>query len=90
MTIGCGVVRSASAMHLRRTGSIEAFVTIRHPDGSSQTVRAEHENEDDYLQAFRIWNATGRGPAGRYGMLMQLPMETGGDTFEFEFDRPVV
>ena len=72
------------------SGSIEAVVMIRHPDGSSQAVRAEHENEDDYLQAFRIANVTNRGSAGRYAMLMQLPMETGGDTFEFEFDRPGV
>jgi hypothetical protein len=73
-----------------QSGSIEAVVSIRFPDGSSQAVRAVHENEDDYLQAFRIWNATNAGPAGRYAMLMQLPMETGGDTFEFEFDRPHV
>lgn len=71
-----------------QTGSIRPVTWLRHPDGSSTEVHADHENEDDYLQAFRIWNITNRGPAGRYSMLMQLPMETGGDTFQFEFDRP--
>jgi hypothetical protein len=70
------------------TGSINPVVSIRYPDGSSKGVHAEHENEDDSLQAFRIWHATEAGPAGRYSMLMQLPMETGGDTFQMEFDRP--
>jgi hypothetical protein len=71
------------------TGSINAYVMIRHPDGTSAELRAEHENDGtDRLHEFRIWNATGAGPAGRYGMIMQLPMESGGDTLQFEFDRP--
>jgi Putative peptidoglycan binding domain len=72
------------------TGSVNAYVMIKHPDGTSAEVSAEHENEGgDYRShAFRIWLATGGGPAGRYSVIMQLPMETGGDTLQFEFDRP--
>ena len=71
------------------TGSINAYVMVKHPDGTSRELRAEHENDDtDRLHTFRIWHATGAGPAGRYSMIMQLPMESGGDTLQFEFDRP--
>jgi len=74
------------------SGTINPFVMIKHPDGSSTQPRAEHENEggDLMLQAFRIWSATGAGPAGRYSLIMQLPMETGGDTLQFDFDRPAI
>ena len=71
------------------SGSINAYVMIKHPDGSSAEMRAEHENgENEGLHAFRIYAVTGAGPAGRYSMIMQLPMQTGGDTLQFEFDRP--
>jgi hypothetical protein len=71
------------------TGSINAYVMIKHPDGTSTEMRANHENEENQqLHAFRIYAATGAGAAGRYSMIMQLPMETGGDTLQFEFDRP--
>lgn len=73
------------------TGTINAYVMIKHPDGTSSQPRADHENDDtDRLHTFRIWSATGAGPAGRYSMIMQLPMETGGDTLQFEFDRPAM
>lgn len=72
------------------SGTIAPYVMIKHPDGTSAELRAEHENEGGsyMMHAFRIWSATGGGPAGRYSMIMQLPMETGGDTLQFEFDRP--
>jgi hypothetical protein len=38
-----------------------------------------------------IWyeDATNHGPAGRYRVIAQLPMATGGDTLTMEFDRQV-
>jgi hypothetical protein len=70
------------------SGSVNAFVMIKHPDGTSAEMRADHENEGYGHHSFRISAATSAGPAGRYGVIMQLPMETGGDTLQFEFDRP--
>ena len=72
---------------------------IRMPGPSGLDLLQLHGDESPALlarllpqayKAFRIANVTNRGSAGRYAMLMQLPMETGGDTFEFEFDRPGV
>lgn len=67
------------------TGTINAFAHLRAPDGSERDVTVVHEGYDD-VQYFHIDGITG-GVAGRYSVIVQLPRETGADTFQFEFDR---
>ena len=67
------------------TGTVHPVVHLKLPDGSSREVTATHE-ANEHNQFFQINDITG-GVAGRYSMLIQLPMESGGDTQQFEFDR---
>ena len=67
------------------TGTVQPVVHLKLPDGSSREVTATHE-ANEHNQFFQINDITG-GVAGRYSMIIQLPMESGGDTQQFEFDR---
>jgi hypothetical protein len=67
------------------TGTIKAFGHLKGPDGSERDVTVVHEGYDA-VQYFHIDAITG-GVAGRYAVIVQLPSDTGADTFQFEFDR---
>jgi hypothetical protein len=72
--------------------SVVPTVHIEGPNGSTNPTNFSY-----YPGAtgpggwFEIWmdDATNHGPAGRYKVIAQLPMETGGDTLIMEFDRQV-
>lgn len=56
-------------------------------DGGFREPTARHERFDDFKHFFYV-EQVAEGVPGRYGAIMQLPQETGGDTHEFEFDVP--
>lgn len=67
-------------------GTIKPVVHLKTPDGSPREVTTTHD-ANEHVQYFQIDDITGGGVTGRYSMIVQLPMETGGDTQQFEFDR---
>jgi Putative peptidoglycan binding domain len=72
--------------------SVVPTVHIEGPNGSIvPTQRSYYPGQTGPGGWFEIWydDATDNGPAGRYKVIAQLPMETGGDTLVMEFDREV-
>jgi Putative peptidoglycan binding domain len=65
-------------------GTIKPFIHLRLPDGSSRQLTAEHEHAFDLLHEFRA-RAVTNGVRGHFGVLIQLPQESGGDTMQYEF-----
>jgi hypothetical protein len=62
-------------------------VHVKMPDGTSrEPTKLTQVNGSGW---FELWveEVTGEGPDGRYSALIQLPMEFGGDTMQYEFDR---
>jgi hypothetical protein len=65
-------------------GSIEPFIHVRMPDGSSRQLTAEHEHDFELTHSFRAKQVT-QGVRGLFGVIVQLPQETGADTLQYEF-----
>jgi Putative peptidoglycan binding domain len=65
-------------------GTIAPFVHVRLPDGTSRQLTADHEHDFDLIHSFRARQVT-QGVRGHFGVLIQLPQETGGDTLQYEF-----
>ena len=72
--------------------SVVPTVHVEGPNGSTNPTQfSYYPGSTGPGGWFQIWvdEATNRGPAGRYRVIAQLPMETGGDTLMMEFDRQV-
>jgi len=70
---------------------VTPVVHVRRPDGTSHEP-SEFSTYHGYAYPggwfeINVKDATGAGPAGRYAVIAQLPMATGGDVLQMEFER---
>ena len=71
---------------------VRPFLHIEGPNGTTEPTELNYypgaTGAGGWFEV--IWEkATNEGPAGRYRAIAQLPMEYGGDTVVYEFDRQV-
>jgi hypothetical protein len=96
-----GVDNSGDQLYLRviivgdqdvPSDEVKPFLHVEGPNGTTEPTQLNYyPGQHGPGGWFEVWyeNATNNGPAGRYRAIAQLPMEFGGDTAQFEFDREV-
>ncbi len=67
-------------------GTVEPYIHLKLPDGSSRQLHAEHEVNGDGWHEFRAHPVT-EGVGGEYSVFIALPSETGGDNMQWGFRR---